>query len=41
MEFYRQGGTEWSGGPKTELDFRLIGVGEFVAERDPKRIAVN
>jgi len=41
MEFYRQGGTEWPGGPKTELDFRLMGVGEFVAERDPKRIAVN
>ena len=39
--FYRKGGTEWPGGPKTELDFRFKGVGEFVAERDPKRIAVN
>ena len=33
--------TEMPGGPKTELDYRLDGVGEFVAERDPKRIAVN
>jgi hypothetical protein len=39
--FYRKGGTEWPGGKKTELDFRFKGVGEFVAERDPKRIAVN
>lgn len=39
--FYRLGGTEWPGGPKTELDFRFKGVGEFVAERDPKRIGVN
>jgi len=39
--FYRKGGTEWPGGPKTELDFRFKGVGEFVAERDPERIAVN
>ena len=39
--FYRKGGTEWPGGPKTELDFRFKGVGKFVAERDPKRIAVN
>jgi hypothetical protein len=39
--FYRKGGTEWPGGPNTELDFRFKGVGEFVAERDPKRIAVN
>ena len=29
------------GGPKTELDHRFKGIGEFVAERDPKRIAVN
>lgn len=40
-DFYRKGGTEWPGGPKTELDFRFKGVGKFVAERDPKRIAVN
>ncbi len=39
--FYRKGGTEWPGGPKTELDFRFKGVGKFVAERDPKRIGVN
>ena len=41
MDFYRMGGAEWPGGPKTELDFRFPGIGEFVAERDPKRIAVN
>jgi len=40
-ELYRAGGTEWPGGPKTELDFRFKGVGEFVAKRDPKRIALN
>ncbi|MCK4932354.1 MAG: hypothetical protein KAT01_09315 [Candidatus Aminicenantes bacterium] len=40
-ELYRMGGAEWPGGPKTELDFRFNGIGEFVAERDPKRIAVN
>ncbi len=40
-DFYRMGGTEWPGGPKTELDFRFKGVGKFVAERNPKRIAVN
>lgn len=39
--FYRKGGTEWPGETKTELDFRFKGVGKFVAERDPKRIAVN
>jgi hypothetical protein len=39
--FYRKGGTEWPGGPKTELGFRFKGVGKFVAERDPKRIGVN
>lgn len=39
--FYERGGTEWPGGPETELDFRFKGVGEFVAERDPRRIAVN
>ena len=39
--FYKRGGTEWPGGPETELDFRFKGVGKFVAERDPKRIAVN
>ena len=39
--FYRQGGTEWPGGPNTELNFRFKGVGKFVAERDPKRIGVN
>ncbi len=39
--FYRQGGTEWLGGPNTELNFRFKGVGKFVAERDPKRIGVN
>jgi hypothetical protein len=37
-EFSRR---EMPGGPKTELDHRFKGVGEFVAERDPKRIAVN
>ena len=41
MDLYRMGGAEWPGGPKTELDFRFNGIGEFVAERDPKRIAVN
>ena len=41
MDFYERGGTEWPGGPKTELDSRFKGVGEFVAERDPKRIGVN
>jgi len=39
--FYRKGGTEWPGGPNTELNFRFKGVGKFVAERDPKRIGVN
>jgi hypothetical protein len=39
--FYRKGGTEWPGGPYTELDFRFKGVGKFVAERDPQRIGVN
>ena len=37
-EFARR---EMPGGPKTELDYRFKGVGAFVAERDPKRIAVN
>ena len=37
-EFSRR---EMPGGPKTELDHRFKGIGEFVAERDPKRIAVN
>ena len=32
---------EIPGGPKTEFDHRFKGVGEFVAERDPKRIALN
>jgi hypothetical protein len=41
VDFYLSGQAEWPGGPKTELDFRFPGVGEFVAERDPKRIAVN
>jgi hypothetical protein len=27
--------------PKTELDLRFWGLGKFVAERDPQRIAVN
>ncbi len=40
-ELYKAGGTEWPGGPNTELDYRFKGVGEFVAERDPKRIAIN
>ncbi len=40
-DFYSRGGYEWPGGPKTELDFRFQGVGEFVAERDPEKIAVN
>ena len=29
------------GGPLTEYDFRFEGLKEFVAERDPERIAVN
>jgi hypothetical protein len=29
------------GGPETEYDYRFQGLGEFVAERDPKRIALN
>jgi len=41
VDLYRMGEAEWPGGPKTELDFRYPGLGEFVAERDPKRIAVN
>jgi len=32
---------ELPGGPETELDYRFDDVGAFVAERDPKRIAVN
>jgi len=32
---------EMPGGPKTEFDHRFKDVGEFVAERDPKRIGVN
>jgi hypothetical protein len=32
---------ELPGGPETELDHRFDGVGEFFAERDPKRIGVN
>ncbi len=32
---------EMPGGPKTEFDQRFKGVGEFVAERDPKHIGVN
>lgn len=40
-EFYKTVGAEWPGGPKTELDYRFEGIGEFVAERDPKRIGVN
>ena len=32
---------ELPGGPETEFDYRFEGIGEFVAERDPKRIAVN
>ena len=40
-DFYGLGGTEWPGGPRTELDSRFKGVGEFVAERDPKRIGLN
>lgn len=41
IEFYKMGGTEWPGGPRTELDFRFKGIGKFVAERDPQRIALN
>ncbi len=37
-EFLRR---EKPGGPETEFDRRFKGVGEFVAERDPRRIAVN
>jgi hypothetical protein len=29
------------GGPETEYDYRFKALGEFVAERDPKRIALN
>ncbi len=29
------------GGPETEYDYRFEGLGEFVRERDPERIAVN
>jgi hypothetical protein len=29
------------GGPETEYDYRFEGLGEFVSERDPRRIAVN
>ena len=32
---------EMPGGPKTEYDYRFQGIREFVAERDPKRIALN
>ena len=32
---------ELPGGPETEFDHRYKGIGEFAAERDPKRIAVN
>ena len=32
---------ERPGGPKTEYDYRFQGLREFVAERDPKRIALN
>ncbi len=32
---------ETPGGPNTEYDYRFAGIGEFVAERDPKRIALN
>ncbi len=32
---------EMPGGPKTEFDHRFKDVGEFVVERDPKRIGVN
>ena len=40
-ELDKAGGTEWPGGPNTELDYRFKGVGEFVAKRDPQRIAIN
>ncbi len=29
------------GGPETEYDYRFQGLGEFVEERDPERIALN
>ncbi len=29
------------GGPETEYDYRFEGLGEFVRERDPQRIALN
>ena len=32
---------EPAGGPMTEYDYRFKGLRQFVAERDPKRIAVN
>jgi len=41
MHFYMAGGREWPGGEKTELDFRFKGLDEFVAERDPQKIALN
>ena len=33
--------SESPGGRETELDYRFKDIGEFVAERDPQRIAVN
>ncbi len=33
--------TEMPRSPETELDYRFDGIGEFVAERNPKRIALN
>ena len=32
---------EQPGGEETEYDYRFNGIGEFVAERDPERIALN
>jgi len=40
-DLYQQGGTEWPGATRTELDSRFNDVGEFVAARNPKHIGVN
>jgi len=39
--YYATYGSENPGNEKTELDYRFRGVGEYVSERDPQRIAIN
>jgi hypothetical protein len=34
-------GAEFPGDASTDLDYRFIGVGEFIAKRNPKTIAIN